>query len=289
MLLFLAKAASAEEPRALVDRAIAAHGGADRLERTKNGHLKAKSEGHQLDVTFKFEIEEWFDLPNRYKRIKVGSIKDKPFTREDGSTEKESWDREGTGPIRTSSVGQPMPVGHHWHAILVSLLLLREKDAQLRSLPDEMKDGRSLVGFHADSSQVKGDFFFDKSTGLLARTQQTRQNSLGGQEVIADTSYDNYRAIEGIQYPMRFKATAGKTYSATLALSSIEFGGKIDESVFKKPQIPEAESVRENEVKTPAPRDRTLIFATVAAGVVVGAVWFIVRVSKRGKRETPPS
>lgn len=290
LLLLLIGKASAQEPRAILDRAIKAHGGAARLERTKKGHLKANSEGNQSNVPFRLEIEEWFDLPSRYKRTKTGSINEKSFHREDGSTEKEGWVREGTGPIRTFSVYQPMSVTEHWHAVLASLLLLRDKDVQFKSLPDETKDGRTLVGFHATSRLITGDFFFDKSTDLLAKTQQTRQNPQGGQEVIADTSYDDYRAVQGIQYPMRFKSTAGKTYSTTITLSSLDFGGKIDESVFQKPHIPAAdEPTSEPSEKTPVIRDRILIVATVGAGAVVGAVWFIVRASKRGKRETPPS
>ncbi len=289
LLLLLVGEASAEEPRAILDRALQAHGGAARLERTNKGHLKAKSEGNQSNVPFQLDIEEWFDLPSRYKRIKTGSVNDKPFHREDGTTEKEGWVREGTGPISTFSVHQPMSVTEHWHAILASLLLLRDKDVQFKSLPDETKDGRTLVGFHATSQQVNGDFFFDKSTGLLAKTQQTRQNPQGGQEVIADTSYDDYRDVQGIHYPMRFKSTVGKTYSTTIALSSIEFGGKIDESILIKPLAPSTEPSSENDEKTQPSRDRVLIIATVVAGAVVGAVWFIVRASKRGKRETPPS
>ncbi len=289
LLLLLVGEASAQEPQAILDRAVQAHGGAARLERTKKGHLKAKSEGNQSNVPFRLEIEEWFDLPSRYKRIKTGSINDKPFHREDGSTEKEAWVREGTAPISTFSVHQPMSVTEHWHAILASLLLLREKDVQFKSHPDETKDGRTLVGFHVTSQQVNGDFYFEKSMGLLAKTQQARQNPQGGQEVIADTSYDEYRDVQGIQYPMRFKSTVGKTYSTTITLSSIEFGGKIDESIFIKPKTPSAEPSSEKEEKTQMPRDRMLIVATVGAGAVVGAVWFIVRASKRGKRETPPS
>jgi len=288
-LLLLVGEASAEEPRAILDRALQAHGGAARLEQTKKGHLKAKSEGNQVNVPFRLEIEEWFDLPSRYKRIKTGSINEKPFHREDGTTEKESWAREGSGPISTFSVQLPMSVTEHWHAILASLLLLRDKDVQFKSLPDETKDGRALVGFHATSRQVEGDFFFDKSTGLLAKTQRTKQNPQGSQEVIADTSYDDYREVQGIQYPMRFKSTVGKTYSTTITLSSIEFGGKIDESNFIRPKPPPAEPSGENDEKTQTPRDRMLIIATVGAGAVVGAVWFIVRASRRGKRETPPS
>lgn len=289
LFLLLAGTALAEEPRAILDRAIQAHGGAGLLERTKKGHLKAKSEGHQSNAPFKVEIEEWFDLPSRYRETSDGSRNGAPYHGEKLVIGKEGWIREGTGPMRPITVPDPF-VAQHWHAKLASLLLLRDKGVQFRPLPDETKGGHTLVGFHATSLQVADDFLFDKSTGLLGKTLKTMPNPLGGQAVIEEASYDDYRDIQGIHYPMRFKIATGKTYSATITLSNIEFSDKIDESIFIKPQMPAVdEPASEHSEKTPLPRDRMLIVATVGAGVVVGAVWFIVRASKRGKRETPPS
>jgi hypothetical protein len=289
LFLLLAWAASAEEPRILLDRAIQAHGGAARVERTKKGHLKAKSEGKQSNAPFKVEIEEWFDLPSRYRETSDGSRNGMPYHGEKLVLGKEGWIREGTGPMRPFPFPDPF-VAQHWHAKLALLLVLRDKDVQFKSLPDETKDGRSLVGFHAISPQVADDFFFDKSTGLLAKTQKTMPNPLGGQEVIEEAFYDDYRDIQSIHFPTCFKITVRTTYSATITLSFIEFSDKIGESVFKKPQMPVAdEPASENSAKTPVSRDRMLIVATVGAGVTIGAVWFIVRASKRGKRETPPS
>jgi outer membrane lipoprotein-sorting protein len=289
LFLLLAGAASAEEPRALLDRALSAHGGAARLERTKKGHLKAKSEGNQSNVPFKVEIEEWFDLPSRYKEISDGSSNGAPYHVEKVVTEKESWIRGGTGPMHYLS-----PREAAYRAALASLvsnlLLLRDKDIQLTSLPDKNQDGRTFAGIRAMNPQGSSDFYFDKSTGLLAQTQ-VMPNRIRGREEIEETFYEDYRDIQGIHYPMRFKTSSGKTYSATVTISSIEFSDKIDESVFLKPWLPAAESQAssENVEKTSAPRDTMLIIATVGAGVVIGAVWFIVRACKRSKRETPPS
>jgi hypothetical protein len=288
LFLLLGGAISAEEPRALLDRSIQAHGGAARLERTKKGHLKAKSEGKQSDAPFKVEIEEWFDLPNRYSRTIEGSSNGVATHFEEVYTGKECWIRKGDGPAQ---VRQPLPVLQNWYAILALLLSLRDEAVQLKSLPDETKNGRTFAGFHATSLQGVGDFFFDKSTGLLAKIQQIRPNHLGGQELIAEASYDDYRDIQGVHYPMRFKTTSGTTDTTTVTISSIEFGDKMDENVFRKAWLPapERQASSETSEKTPAPRDRMLIIATVGAGAVIGAVWFIVRASKRGKRETPPS
>ncbi len=288
LLLLFAGEASAEEPRAVLDRAIQAHGGAARLERTKKGHLKAKSEGHQSNAPFKVEIEEWFDLPSRYRETSDGSNNGAPYHLEKVVTEKEGWIREGTGSVYYLS-----PRLAAYSAALAShvsnLLLLRDKDIQLASLPDKNQDGRILAGIRATNPLVSSEFYFDKSTGLLAQTR-VLPDRIRGQEEVNETAYDDYRDIQGIHYPMRFRVVAGKTLTSIITLSSIEFLDKIDESIFQKPHKPAAdESASEPSEKTPVIRDRMLIVATVGAGAVIGAVWFIVRASKRGKRETPPS
>lgn len=287
LLLHPAGAASAEEPRALLERAIQAHGGAEQLERTKKGHIKAKVESVRLNVPVTYEIEEWFDLPSRYKHARVrsgdGTSSEYVFTR------KEAWGRQGTGPIETYPTHRALPMDRHWHAVLLTLLLLRNKDIQLKSLPEETKDGRTNAGFKATSSQASSDFFFDKSTGLLARTRRTTSHSLTGEDEIGDTTYEDYQYIQGVHYPMCHKVFTGKTLSSTVTLSFVEFGTQIDESVFLKPQTPAENRPFESEEQSPASRDRMLMVATVGAGIAIGAAWFIVRASKRGKRETPPS
>jgi hypothetical protein len=285
LLLFLAGTASAEDARAVLDRAIGAHGGAARIERTKRGHFKGKCEGIQANTPFAYRIEEWFDLPVRNKRIVDSESNEMPFHIEYLFIGKESWMREEPKPVQHSFWPEPLSTEEQqWYGFLAVLLLLREKAVPLTSLPDETTNGRTLVGFRTLYSQRLWDYFFDKSTGLLERAKGTPS----GQEASSETVYDDYRDIQGIHYPMRFKVL-DQTSSSTFTLTSIEFLDKIDDSVFPKPPTPAAERpVGDSGEKTPGRRNSMLIIVTLAAGIVIGAVWFIVRASKRGHRETPP-
>lgn len=295
--LLCAGAASAEDARAVLDRAIAAHGGAARLERTKRGHLQATMEGRLGGVLCKVECEETFDLPDRYRRTIEGSGNGMPFSMEYAFIGKKGWIRQGILPARDTPALKQLTVAQHWQAILALLLSLCDKDVQLAPLPDETKGKRTLAGIRATTPQGVGDFYFDKSTGLLARTQKTIPNLMDAADVKGETVYEDYRDIQGIHYPMKWKVSAGETAALTITLSSIEFRDKIDESVFLKPQTPDAANPAEeprsapsssDAEKSPVNWDRVLIVATLSMGVVVGALWFLVRASKRGKRETPP-
>lgn len=280
MILFFAGAAAAEDARALLERAIEAHGGAARLERTKRGHLKGNIEASQGNAAFKVELEETFDLPDRYRRTVTGSVNDTPFHVDMAVTGKAGWVRDGTGPAHAGSVRQQLPLTQHWHAILAMLLLLRGKDIDLTPLPDETKEGRKFAGLRATSRQGSSDAYFDKSTGLLARSKRAMPELLGGKEGIVESFYDDYRDIKGIHYPMKFRFVAGSASVTTVTLSTIEFPDKIDDSIFHNPQSSE---------KAPVNWNKVLIGVAVASGAVLGTLWLIVRAAKRGKRETPPS
>ena len=285
LFLLLAGTASAEDARAILDRAIQAHGGAARIERTKRGHLKGKCEGIQSNGPFTYEVEEWFDLPARNKRIVDSNIGGASSHVEYLFIGEESWKRESPRAWQHSSWPYSLSAEQQqWYAVLAVLILLREKEVPFTSLPEKTKDGRTLVGIQTIYAEHLLEYFFDKLTGLLERSKGTPP----GQES-TETLYDDYREIQGIRYPMHFKVAA-KTYSSTTTLSSIEFLDKIDESIFSKPQTPAAERpITLSNEKTPEHRNSVLIVVTLVAGVIVGAVWFIVRASKRGNRETPPS
>lgn len=280
MILFFAGTAAAEDARALLERAIEAHGGASRLERTKKGYLKGKIEASLGKDTTQVELEETFDLPGRYRRTVSGSVNDAPFRLDYAFIGKEGWIREGDGPVRVVSAREQLPVAQHWHAILAMLLLLRGKDIDLTPLPDETRDGRTFAGLRAATRQGSSDAYFDKSTGFLARSKRAMPEPLGGQEAIWESFYEDYRDIQGIHYPMRIRSVASDASVTTVTLSVVEFRDKIDDSIFHNPQSSE---------KSPVNWNKVLIGVAVASGAVLGTLWLIVRAAKRGKRETPPS
>lgn len=279
-ILLFAGTAVAEDAHALLERAIEAHGGAARLERTKRGHLKANIEASLGKDVTQFELEETFDLPGRYRRTVNGSVNDKPFHVDMAVTGKEGWVRDGNGPTRAGSVRQQLPLTQHWHAILAMLLLLRDKDIDLTPLPDETKEGRKFAGLRATNRQGSSDAYFDKSTGLLARSKRTMPEILGGKEAIVESFYDDYRDIQGIHYPMKFRFVTGESFVKTVTLWAVEFRDKIDDSIFLNPQSSEI---------TPVNWSKVLVVIAVSSGALLGTLWLIVRAAKRAKRETPAS
>lgn len=283
-----------DEAAAVLKRAIEAHGGAARLERTKRGHLKAEWKGERRGLAFDLIREETFDLPARYRlRVKGtegGTVSDMELAF-DG---RKVWNRQGQRPPRYEPWATQLPLEGHWHAILVLLLQLQNKDAELQFLGEEAKDGRRFIGIRAVSPRVTADLYFDKATGLLARTRQPRPDL--GKDLISETVFGDYREISGVQYPMHKEETVKNFYSLDIRIISLELIDQIDESVFAKPAEatppeppapPDEPPDERPKDESPARWDMRFLVATLAVGSVVVVMWLIVRGSKGRKQETP--
>ncbi len=306
LLLLLGGRAAADEARRLLDRAIQAHGGEERLSKTKIGRLTAKVDGASVGSgTFKVTWEEVFDLPRRYKRTIDGEFGGQTFHREITVNGPKGWFRQGQAAPQPFAVTDPLAIEQHWHAVLAQLLLLRNKDNRFTLLGEEQQGGRSLVGIQVSGAQGKANLYFDKSTGLLARARRPMPNLLAGGEMIGETVYEDYREVGGVQYPMHLRSSNRDSSILNIRISSVEFLDKLDARVFAKPEATHApqgaladkppergtETAREGPAEPNAERptrwDTWLIAATLGGGAIIGAVWFFVRVSRRRSQQTP--
>jgi hypothetical protein len=309
LILLLSARAGAEEPRAVLERAIRAHGGEARIARTKIGRIQAKVTGNfgpggKLDATW----EEIFDLPNRFRRTIEGQYGGKSIHWEFVVNGMVGWNREGEGAPQEFPVQEPVPPEGHWHTALLQLVALQDKEFRLTPLADQSKDGRTLVGIRVASPRGEAELYFDKSTNLLARARQPLPNVLPGRVMIGEISYEDYREVGGVRYPMHMRFSNGDTFTPDFQLTAVEFLDKIDDSAFAKPKVarpsqpaspPEKRAGQEGTsqakdtggagAETPASWDIRLIAATLGAGAIVGAVWLFVRVYRRRKQEMPPT
>jgi hypothetical protein len=288
----LVNCVQADEATAVLERAIQAHGGAERLERTKRGHIKAEWKGQSLGNTLQMTWEVTFDLPKRYKRKMVGTKGGKALDGESAVMGTKGWSRQGQDPPQEDTAVMVHPLEDHWHAILAQLLHLRSKDTELKILAEETKGGRRLVGIRFASPRAAADLYFDKTTGLLARRQWPLPHPFFNADTIL---YGDYREVGGVHYPMHWEGTLNNTSSLDIRIISLDFLDKIDESAFAKPAVshpweppapPDMPSTPSAEA--PACWDIRLIVATLAVGCFVAVVWLIVRGSKAKKQTAPP-
>jgi hypothetical protein len=235
LLPALAADARADEARAILDRAIAAHGGEARIARTTTGHalLRGKADLPDFppcDLTW----EETFDLPGRYHRVLHVEAVGRVFRLEYAITGKTGWLRHDQAEATDVHLKEAPSVERSWQGMLAMLPLVRDAGAELAVLPERDWKGRRLVGVGA-ASPLDADLYFDKATGLLALSRRALPNLLPGKEVVRDLAYESYKDIAGTRYPTRLTATGDGAPLMELTATSIRFLDKVDDSVFDRP------------------------------------------------------
>ena len=232
-----AKGDEETEVRAVLDRAIAAHGGAEKLARYTAATMKIRgrlhnARGETCDFTGvtaaaarKLRVEVNLTVLGRdCKAVQVlngnqGWVAQndqvRPMTAEQLDEEKE----------------------HLYVGVVSHLVALREKRYRVAPLGEGQVGGREAVGVrvrHKDRRDV--NLYFDKATGLLLRTECVAKDlKSGGREFVVETLYDDYRPVAGVQVAHRFVIRRdGRLYVQSEAVE-VKMAEKLDDRLFARP------------------------------------------------------
>jgi hypothetical protein len=222
-------------PRAILKAAIEAYGGKEKLGWTLTGVLQARLRA-SVDVEFDVlaSCDETFELPRRYKRVIKAQRNGEKRSMEYAVTEGNGWIRQDGGEVHEFH-GQYLPLNRSWNAMLAILPSLLEDDFQLKPGGEEKADGRELVGVKVSGEGTEYTLFFDRKSGLLAKSKRLMEHPLLGGEVNGEVLFGDYKEVSGIQYPMRITACGNGKKLFEVEVMRIEFRKKIDDRVFDKP------------------------------------------------------
>jgi hypothetical protein len=232
-----AQADAQADARAIVDKAIKATGGEEKLARMKAGVSKSKGMFHGFGQPFEYTAEGSTQPPEqnvskieadimgmRFSIMHVingdkGWIKAMDQTRE---LPKEALDEE-----REQLYAQ-------WVARLVAL---KDPAFKLGPLGEVQLGGRTLVGVQVTRKDRRDvNLFFDKETGLLRKMEtRVKEQQGAGPEVAQETLFDNYKEFDGIRGPTKLVIKRdGKDYveAEVLEYKPVE---KLDDAIFGQP------------------------------------------------------
>jgi hypothetical protein len=194
-IFMLASCQDNPEPHSVLKKAIAAHGGADKISKPRLGVLRGKDEkdGPKLDQ------EETFDLPGRWKRVIRGQIAGKRKTWFAQRSEGKLWEwEEGMEPELAKNQAGSQP---HFGVLTVLLTLTGDK-VKLSRLRKTTIDGKSAVGFRALWDANAADYYFDEETELLVQSSFTWIPE-PGREYESKTIFRDYKELDGVKFPYR--------------------------------------------------------------------------------------
>ena len=229
--------ACADEPKPeqIIDKAIRAHGGEERLNGLSGFSIKERFV-YDKGPTWNYEVDA--APPTRYRsELKSGSEdKNRSVIVIDGD---HGWLKRGDNvelypPTFLDSMRKfTIPyVGPH------SILRLRDRQknpqCQFSTVGECTIDGHQAVGLRMKlDGGPQQTWFFDKESGLLLKTE-SRTANFEGEETVTVTTYDDYQNFDG--FPLARKETTQRDGKPASTRELIEFKATTpSEGAFAKP------------------------------------------------------
>lgn len=228
-----------QEARAILDKAVKAHGGEERLSKIKTWHNKSKGTLYSpAEMTFAQEV--LFQAPSQMKVITHVELEDKKtvfVTIINGDkaslyVDGQARDLGGKGEKILTEIKELL-----YHAQILRFEVLRkDKTVQLKTLPEIKIKDRPAVGVRVSAKGHRDfDLYFDKEKWLLVKTEWQTYNPATDQLVREENFNESWKEIDGVQVATKnIIRRDGKKYLES-EVTEVEFKDKIDESVFTEP------------------------------------------------------
>ncbi len=235
--LFVHLAAAQDDPQALVDKAIAAHGGAEKIARMNRVHSRAEG---TIDVlpgqpAMPFVGESWrMDGDSKMTiTIRVQGIKMVVTDAVHGDTQ---W-RQLQGRTQELSKEEVAEIQESRYVDrLAKLSFLRDDAIELTTLAESKIGDKPALGILA-KSQGRRDvkLYFDKESGLLAKVEHPALDLLSGKEVAEELVLSDYQDKDGLKYAMRSALYRDGKKIMDGKVTELKFVDKLDQAIFARP------------------------------------------------------
>jgi hypothetical protein len=229
--------------RAVIAKAIQAHGGADNLKKYQAVRMKFKGQRDRRGEAVAFTGDSAFQLPdrlrmeiqttaagNRHKIVQVLNG-DKGWVSLDGKTQ--NMDGEMLSQIREQLYTDEV----------TRLTPLNDKAFKLAPLDEKKVAGRDAVGVRVEHEGHRPiRLYFDKANGLLLKSEarvrsEVRASKLGerNSEVDQEAFYEDYRKVNGMQVAHRTRVLRDGRPFLEAEATEVKVAEKLPDSTFAKP------------------------------------------------------
>lgn len=229
------RAPAADEPKDIIAKAIKAYGGEEKLSKLRAGKSKAKGK-LELFGGISFTSESSAQLPDKFKEVASLEIMGKQVTITTVYNGKEAW-VSAMGQTQTLEGKALDQMKENAHAGRVGqLVTLKEKEFTLAPLGEIKVSGKIAVGVKV-SCKGHGDIslFFDKTTGLVAKTERRAVDAQSGQEYLEERFDSDYKLVNGLQTPHKIVVHRDGKKFMEAEISEVKIVEKLDDSEFAKP------------------------------------------------------
>jgi hypothetical protein len=229
-----ARARAQEDPRAVIARAVAAYGGADRLARLRCLRVTTQGTVRLAGADAPFAAETTVQLPGRMKNVLHADLQGQPHT----VTQVIDGDR-----VAVLVDDRAQPVKEAVAAELRELLyaeqvhtltpLLRDPAYRLSLAGEGPVDGRPAAAVRVASAGHKDVvLWFDRGTGLLVKAERRTPDADTPRDVSQEEYFSDYRESDGLLRPRKVVVYKDGKKFMEGEVVAIKYLDTVDESSF---------------------------------------------------------
>ncbi len=224
--------------RALVEAAIKAHGGPEKVAKLRV--MRIKAEGTIIPVpglpSLPLVIEDWWQMPDQYKTTSHYELAGKKVSQTQTIDGRTGW-LQVNDQVRDLPEDAIAEMRQQKHAEDMDRLgFLRDTGVDLTALGEVTVDGRPAVGVVVESKGHRDvKLYFDKESGRLIKREHTVFDGGTGKEVVQEVVFGDDRETDGVPHYRRLTAFRGGKEFVDVKVVEVEFFEKLDKTVFNKP------------------------------------------------------
>ena len=227
--------AADDDCKAIIEKAIKAHGGLEKL--TKFTGARSKSKG-TIDLAggISFTSESAFQQPDKFKEsldLDVMGNKVSVITVYDGG---KGWiSANGNTMDMDENVLTACKEQAHFMQIM-RMAMLKDKKVEFSPLGEAKVNDKPAVGVKISAKGHKDvNLYFDKETGLVAKVERQALDPMAGKEVPEERIISEYQDIDGLKVAKKLIVNRDGKKFMEVELLEHKPQEKLDASEFAKP------------------------------------------------------
>jgi hypothetical protein len=230
-----APAPADDEAQAVIERAIKAHGGFDRLSHVRADRVKARGVLIVNGRETPFQSETTVQLPSQFRNVlqlegdrKTVFVEvlngDKVYFTLDGQPQK-------VDDNLTAELRETMQLNRAIRLVP----LLTDKAYALEALGEVKVEDQPCLGVKATAKGRRElRLFFNKESGLLVKTEHPMDDG-AGKEVVQEEFYSAFEDVKGYKRPKKVAAYRNGKKIMEAETTDVQYLDKVDDAEFTKP------------------------------------------------------
>jgi hypothetical protein len=226
--------AADDDAKAIIAKAIKAHGGEEKLMKHKATQMKGKGKADTPVGEIEFKNEVSTMMPDKVKDVsefEVMGQKMKVVSLIVG--DKVSVEANGTAVPLPDKAKESIKETAYQMRVGKMVPLLTDKDFELSTLGETKVNGKPAVGVQVKSKGHKDiNMYFDKDSGLIAKVEKRSVDPMSGNEFTEERVINEYQKVDGMQVPKKLTVLKDGKKSVELEIEDVKFLDKLDDSEF---------------------------------------------------------